>query len=242
MTRLGQNSVARKRLYNDSWWRLATILRGSHVNVIFELPPRPSFFDVLDSSLLAILPSEAVALTGNWLPATRRAHEPTAYQETGACFDREVIDVRWQGTLTCAAPICVVTFVATDSQVYWVKSPSPASDRLPVDISLHTYADDADGRATLTAAIGGGIGPPGVPVTHQRRQAPGCVITSSPLKTTRVERLVTATGASVYVLILLREWLKTGRKRLWHVRGEIAASLPPEVRDLLLQRRTGTIA
>ena len=96
-------------------------------------------------------------------------------------------------------------------------------------------------RATFSARLGGAY-LPGVPVPVGSDLASACAIASDAVATGRIVCLAAAGPAAFFVLLLPHRVLKMGRKRLWHVRDEIALSLPETVRGLLTRRRSGTIS
>ena len=149
------------------------------------------------------------------------------------------MDLWWKGTLTADEPVGGVAFLRTDDELFWSKT-SEISEELPVEISLHAYADYRTGRATFTARLDG-ADLPGVPVAIGSDLAAACSIEAISVETGRILCLGRASGAAFFVLLLPGAVLKMGRKRLWHVRDEFAASLPPAARELLTHRRTGTV-
>lgn len=151
----------------------------------------------------------------------------------------DVVDLRWRGILTCPAPIAGIAFLVTAAELFWVKS-SRAVVSLPVDVSLHGYADYSAKQATFTAGLGGAV-LPGVPVACEADLARSCTLGPACLTTARLEQLAQVDTAAFVVLLIQGRFLKTGRHRLWRLRDELALSLPQRVREILTRRRTGTI-
>jgi hypothetical protein len=200
---------------------------------------RHPLFDELDASLAALVPNEPVELVGNWLPATRRAYETASQSGARSGPFVDVVDLRWRGTLACAAPIAGVAFLVTVAELFWAKS-TPASASLDVDVSLHAYADYSLKLATFTAAIGGAV-LPGIAVPCGVDLSGACTMGQRHLATGRVEQLAQTEQAALVVLLIQGRFLKVARHRLWRIRKELAASLPPDVRDILTRRRSGSI-
>jgi hypothetical protein len=125
---------------------------------------RHLLFDELDTSLAALIPQEPVEFIGSWFPSARRTYETVQQSGTGSGPFVDVVDLRWRGTLTCPAPIAGIGFLVTTTGLFWVKS-TPAAVSLPVEISLHAYAEYSAGQATFTAGLGGAV-LPGVPVAY----------------------------------------------------------------------------
>lgn len=196
-------------------------------------------FDELDASLSVLMSKEPVEFAGNWLPSSRRTYQSARQSGTGSGPFVDVVDFKWHGTLTCSVPIAGIAFLATTDEVFWAKS-VPATESLSVDVSLHAYADYLPERATFVAGIGNRF-LPGIPVDCGRDLIAACELGRPDLTTARVERLAQVDVAAFVVLLMQGRFLKVGRHRLWHVREDIASSLPPRVREILTRRRSGTI-
>jgi hypothetical protein len=82
---------------------------------------------------------------------------------------------------------------------------------------------------------------PGVPVDAADDLARTCTLESGAVVTGRVLCLARAASAAFYVLLIPRETLKMGRKRLWHVRDNVASGMPEDLRQLLTRRRAGYV-
>jgi hypothetical protein len=201
--------------------------------------PTPPLLDQLDIALRDCVPHEPVTLSGEWAQPSRRTYKSEPQLGTGAGPFADVIDLRWRGTMMATGPVSGLAFLLTPENLYWAKAPD-ISPLLSVDISLHAYADYMTDRATFTANIAGAY-LPGVPVSVGPDLAQACTVGPSDIWTGRLTRLAQVNSAAVFVLILQRRLLKVGRKRLWHVRDDIASFLTPDIRDLLTRRRTGTL-
>lgn len=200
---------------------------------------RHPLFDELDASLAAIVPKEPVEFVGQWLPSARRTYEVARQSGTGSGPFVDVVDLRWLGTVACSVPIAGVAFLVTASELFWIKS-IPAAHVLPVDVSLHAYADYSAERATFVASLGGAV-LPGVPVARKGDLPGTCTLARPHLTTARVEQLVRADEAGFFVLLIQGRFLKVGRRRLWRAREEVALGLAPRVREILTRRRAGSI-
>ena len=200
---------------------------------------RHPFFDELDASLAGLVPEEPVEFAGDWTRATRRTYETARQTGTGSGPFVDVVDLRWHGTVTCAVPIAGVAFLVTAAEIFWVKS-LPAAATLPVDVSLHAYADYSSKQATLTAGLGGAV-LPGVPVACEPDLAASCVVQPRRLTTSKLAQLAHAEEAAFAVVLIQRAFLETGRHRLWHLRDELTGGLPQRVREVLTRRRSGSI-
>lgn len=195
--------------------------------------------DAIDAALAGVVVEEPVELRGSWTPSTRRTYGSPSQSGTGSGPFAEVVDLRWQGVLCGRTPLVAVGFLETPSDVFWAKS-RPASPQLPVELALHAYADWLPGRATFSAAVGGAI-LPGVPVAAAAGDTSGCAIREGVLTTGRVLRIAALDDASLAILLLPKDIVETGRRRLWRMRDTVASPLPPPVRALLTRRRTGTL-
>jgi hypothetical protein len=195
--------------------------------------------DRLDSALRDHVPREPVDFAGEWSRPSRRTYKSEAQVGTGSGPFADVVDFRWRGTLTGAAPIGGIAFLLTAGDLYWAKAPE-ISLALTVDVSLHAYAEYGADRATFTASIAGAY-LPGTPVSVSSDVTESCSVQRGIVTTGRVSCLARASSAAFFVLLFQRGLLKVGRKRLWCVRDEIASSLPADIRELLSHRRTGSV-
>jgi hypothetical protein len=195
--------------------------------------------DQLDSSLNDIVPGVSVEFRGEWSTPVRRTYRSEAQAGTGSGPFVDVVDLRWRGALTSADDVSGIAFLLTAHDLYWVKT-AEASLTLPVDVSLHAYAGYQTENATFTARLASAW-LPGVPVSCGAELAGACALGPDVVTTGRVTCLARANRAAFLVLLLQRSLLKMGRKRLWRVRDEIAASVPAGLRELLTRRRTGSV-
>jgi hypothetical protein len=193
----------------------------------------------LDSSICDLVPGESVEFGGEWTTSSRQAYKSEAQISTGSGPFVEVVDFRWRGALTAAGPFSGIAFLHTADNLYWAKAPE-VSLTLPVDVSLHAYGGYTAEGATFTASLAGAF-LPGVPVAGSADLAGTCALGANVLITGRVTCLARTNAAGFFVLLIPRGLLKMGRKRLWRLRDNVASSLPPEIRDLLVHRRTGSL-
>lgn len=195
--------------------------------------------DELGVVLPGHVPEQPVSVEGKWLESSRRTYQTQAQLGSGSGPYVDVVDLRWQGVLTAREPIGGIAFLLTGDELHWVKTPA-ISPALPVDISLSAYADYRTGQATFTAHLDGAY-LPGVPVPIGANLADACAIELSAVETGRVSRLARASGTAFFVLLIPGSALKMGRKRLWHLRDNVAGALAPNVRELLTHRRSGSV-
>lgn len=195
--------------------------------------------DQLDSSVCDLVPGESVECGGEWTTSSRQTYKSEAQIDTGSGPFVEVVDFRWRGALTSAGPFSGIAFLLTADNLYWAKAPE-VSLTLSVDVSLHAYDGYAAERATFTASLAGAF-LPGVPVAGSADLAGACSLGPNVLTTGRVICLARTSSADFFVLLIPRGLLKMGRKRLWRLRDDVASSLPTDIRELLVYRRTGCI-
>jgi hypothetical protein len=184
------------------------------------------------------MPSEAVDFSGEWVPSVRRAYRSSTQLGSGAGPFVEVIDYKWNGALAGAPPIAGVAFMQAGDTIWWAKS-QPATLTMPVQVSLHAYADHLPGRATLGAALGAAVLTS--PFDHRGDLIRACEVRSSHVMTARVERVAHVPGATFFVLLFDGKCLKVGRHRLWRVRDDIASRLPLPFQELLTRKRSGIL-
>jgi len=203
--------------------------------------PAPSspFLDRLDACLRVCVPQYPVELSGDWATSLRRADPRAAQSGSGLGRVADIVDVVWRGSLSAASPISGLAFVVVADGVYWSKSPE-ISPLLPVNVALHAYADRKPDLATFDASIAGSM-LPGVPVPAADDLAQMCTLASGPLITGRVLQLARVNAAALYALLIPREMLKMGRKRLWRLRDNVAFGMPEDLRQLLTRRRAGFV-
>jgi hypothetical protein len=195
--------------------------------------------DQLDWLLGDRVPPESVEFAGEWRMSSRRTYTSEAQVGSGSGPFTDVIDLRWQGTLTSTCPISGIAFLLTPDNLYWVKAPE-VSPTLSVEVSLHAYAGYTVGGATFTGSLAG-ASLPGVPVPGSEDLAGTCTLGPDVLTTGRVTCLAHVSSAAFFVLPIQRGLLKVGRKRLWRLGDDVASLLPPDVRELLTHRRTGVV-
>lgn len=200
----------------------------------------PPLLRELDASLSTLIPPARVELSGEWLPASRRRYKSPEQLGTGSGPFVDVVDLKWQGTLTGAEPIAGIAFLVTGDSIFWSKS-QPAAATMSVSVSMHAYADYQPGRATFAASLGDAV-TPGVPVEYDRDVSEACEVNPAPVLTGRVQTIATIRLATFAVLLIPGRFLKVGRHRLWRVRDNIASSVAPVIREVLTRRRSGTLA
>jgi hypothetical protein len=199
----------------------------------------PPLLDELDAALADVVPREPVALEGAWRASVRRTYRDEAQLGTGSGPWVEVVDQRWTGALTSAAPVAGILFLVTPGEICWVKS-APAAPTQPVSVSLHAHADCSPASATLGVGMGrAGVHSVVVRVAGDLLEA--CTLGPRRLTTGRVVRLVEAEDALFLVVLLQGSLLKVGRNRLWRLRDDLAVNLPPRVRLMMTRRRTGGV-
>jgi hypothetical protein len=121
----------------------------------------------------------------------------------------------------------------------WAKS-APAAINPSIEIGLHAYANRPAERATFSAGLGSAR-LPGVPVRCGPDLAQSCALGTPRAATGRPHLVGEIDGAAFAVVFLPSALLQTGRKRLWRLREEFAASLPAEIRLLFTRGRTGEL-
>ena len=160
-----------------------------------------------------LVPAEPVEFGGRWTTSSRQAYKSAGQIGSGSGPFVEVVDFRWHGALTSAGPFSGIAFLLTANSLYWAKAPE-ASLTLPVDISLHAYAEATTEGATFTASLAGAF-LPGVPVAGSVDLAGACALGPNVLITGRVVCLARTSAAAFFVVLIPRGLLKMGRKRLW---------------------------
>jgi hypothetical protein len=200
---------------------------------------RHPLFDEIDASLAAFMPRDPVHVVGRWMSATSRTYQAEEHSGTGTGPFRDVIDTRWEGTLSCPTPMAGIAFMAIGTELLWAKS-TPAAPTLPVIVSFHAYAEYSAERATFAAGMGGAR-LPGVSVACHADVVEDCTLGQTRLSTGCVEELAHVDNVGFFALLMPQQLLKVGRHRLWRVREKFASSLPPQIREILTRRRAGTI-
>jgi hypothetical protein len=201
--------------------------------------PLHPFLDALDAALAGVVPREPVALDGAWSRRTRRAYASSRQIGTGAGPFVDVVDHEWAGTLRCASAIGCLAFLRTADELHWVKAPQAALE-LPVRVSLTGAAGWVADRAMFGGGVGG-AGVPGVDVPATADLGGVCPVAPLALTTGRVARLAHAGGAWFLVVLFPCAVIAFGRCRLWRLREDFCASLPPDLRSVLTRRRSGVL-
>jgi hypothetical protein len=204
-----------------------------------RLPESP-FLRSLDASLSRVIPSEPVEVLGAWSTTTQKRYRSESQLGSGVGPFIEVEDRRWKATLSCQTPVSGIVFLVTTARIYWVKAPAIAL-MLPAEVSLHAYAGYREDRATLTAGMAGAH-LPGVPVVAPVGLDDVCPRGPITFTTGRVVTLAQADRVVFVAVVLPRPVLKMGRNHLWRLRDSVAASLPPDARELLTRRRSGNLS
>jgi hypothetical protein len=199
-----------------------------------------ALLEALNSVLEGRIDPMSVDIRGEWSHSLRPA-TATQASASGTCQpSADVIDRRWRGTLTAPVPIVGLAFLQTPDGLHWIKAPGIGL-ALPVEVSLSAYAGGRPEGATLGAALAGGY-LPGVPVPSMQLAGDPRVLVPTGFQMGRVTCLARTEAVAFLVLVLPRESVTMERHRLWRVREQLASSLPPDVRQLLTRRRTGTVA
>jgi hypothetical protein len=145
--------------------------------------------------------------------------------------------MRWSATIECSTPLTGIAFMSTVSGIYWAKAGRPVEHAL-LKVSLHARANHVDGTATLSADLMGSV-LPGIPVAFSGNVDASCKLGPSRFTTGRAHVVATADGGAFAVILLPAAVIKMGRNHLWHLRDELATSLPDHVRTVLTRGRTG---
>jgi hypothetical protein len=141
--------------------------------------------------------------------------------------------------LACSVPIACIAFLITADNLYWSKSRPPALE-LPLELSVHAYADYLAGQATFACAVGGAY-LPSVPIQHTGHGDRDVSLQITGHRTGALSPLAHTKHADLIVYVIPASVLKTGRKRLWHLRRALSTSLPPSIAELLTHRRSGRV-
>jgi hypothetical protein len=194
--------------------------------------------DAIASALKDVVPAATIEVAGSWSSSARLVYQDRSQLGSGEGPYAEAIDYRWRGSISCANPVVALAFLITPSELWWIKSP-PGQRVLPIEISLASWRRDTPAEATFTGSVGGEH-LPGVPVPFN-----GDVdgVPLGPQRSSTGEALIVAQpqGATFAIVTLLGEAVKVGRKRLWHLRSELAAQIPESARTLLTRGRAGSV-
>jgi hypothetical protein len=78
--------------------------------------------------------------------------------------------------------------------------------------------------------------------TEATNEPPASCLIGEPVTSTGTLHVVGRLEKIVFAVVLLpAPAVKVGRNRLWHLRENIAARLPPELRELTTRRRSGEV-
>lgn len=157
---------------------------------------------------------------------------------TGAGPIVEVVDRRWNGTLTSRTPATGILFLVTPITVYWTKAPTVATT-LSVGVSLHVYAEYSPDRATFAAELGGAY-LPGVSIAAPGQADEVCIGGPVTSTTGRVVTLAHTDDVAFVAIVLPSTVVRVCRTRLWRLRDDVASPLAVDVRTLLTRRRSGS--
>jgi hypothetical protein len=197
--------------------------------------------DLLEAFLAPLataLEPEEASLGGEWSTSLRRTYAHTGQSGTGEGPFVEVVDARWRGVVRGPSSLTGLAFMVTVEGVAWVRSKPPVADP-EVEVSLHRWADRTDG-ASLAASFHGAL-PPSVPVPCGDRPREACRVNEGRVTMGR-PTVVAAVGEVWFAVLLLPgAAVRVARNRLWHLRDELAGSLPEAVRRLMTRGRTGLL-
>ena len=199
----------------------------------------PPFIEAFLSPIAAVVPGEPAELRGEWSTSLRRTYENAIQLGSGAGPFVEVIDARWAGTFESSVPLTGIAILYLPSGGYWVKA-SPATMNPAVQVSLHARAGCVVGQASFAAGLHGAF-LPSVPVACGNDLIAACTFGSTHAVTGRPHLVAEIDGATFIVVLLQGSVLKGGRNRLWHLRDELASSLPTDLHQLLAHGRTGNL-
>ena len=145
----------------------------------------------------------------------------------------------WRGLATAPEPVVGVAFLKSQAWSSWCKSEPPSDAGLVVRLLLGRY-DAAGTDVQVGFSVGGG---------HVRSRCKIAGPDYRPLfpKTTFAETgdvvsFATVQGvpdAELSFIFLAAADVQTGRKRLWHIRRELAAAIPEPLRKVLSYGRAG---
>ena len=200
---------------------------------------QPALLDELSSALTGLVPELEVEMRGEWTTTNRRTYESTAQSGSGLGPSVDVVDIRWSATIACSSPVTGIAFLSTARETYWAKAGRPVEHPL-LEVSLHARANQVDEGATFSTTLMGSR-LPGVPVAFSGNVEASCRLGPSRFTTGRAHVVATADGGAFAAILLPATAIKMGRNHLWHLRDELAASLPDHVRTLLTRGRSGAI-
>ena len=190
--------------------------------------------------LATVVPAESVELRGTWSTSVRRTYEKA--NETGAGVGPlvEVVDALWQGTFESTVPITGLAVLYGPGRAPWVKA-GPATVSPAVRVSLHARPGYVRGRASFAADFHGAVLPSATIACADDLTA-SCTLGATHAVTGRPHIVAESKDVAFVVVLIPGSAVKVGRNRLWHVREEMGASLPADLRELLTGHRTGTLS
>jgi hypothetical protein len=204
-----------------------------------QMAQMTQIFTRIETALADLVPRQPVELAGAWSTQSRQTYASEAQLGSGAPPFLNVLDHRWSGSLTASGSITGIGFLTTPTEVHWVKA-AQATPVLEISVSLHAYADFNTDRATFAAGFAD-VRLPGIAVRTDSVTPAELLTRSTSIATGRVTCVARAESASFYLLLLPSELVKFGRGRLWRLRDSLAATLAPDLRQLLTRRRAGTL-
>ena len=204
----------------------------------FESSVRHDVIDELEASLAGIVPEERVELSGSWSQSRRRTYASSSQLGSGSGPFVDGLDLTWDGTLACAAPLAGVAFLLHPEGGCWARS-----ERATLNPSLRVFllatAYD-DGRALLGMLFHGAYLPiHSVPVSGGWNPIEALALGPMTLTTGRMHVIAAAEGMTFAVILLQGSLLKSGRCGNWRLREKHASTLPARPRELLTRRRKG---
>jgi hypothetical protein len=122
----------------------------------------------------------------------------------------------------------------------WVKA-GPATVSLAVRVSLHARPGYVRARASFAAGFHGAVLRSATIACADDLTA-SCTLGATHAVTGRPHIVAESKDVAFVVVLIPGSAVKVGRNHLWHVREEIRASLPADLRELLTGHRTGTLS
>jgi hypothetical protein len=183
-----------------------------------------------------VVTAEDVRMSGAWASTTQRRYASPKQSGTGEGPYIETIDWRWDGTFESASALAGLALLLVDRRFYWVKSQPPLA-RPAVSFSAHGWAARS-GSVSVTGSFHGGF-LPSVPVEISNEPSASCVIGQTTASTGTPHVVARVEGVAFVVLLLPAPAVKVGRKRLWHLREDLASRLTPELHRLATRGRSG---
>lgn len=200
----------------------------------------PASITRLFAPLAAVVPAASVELRGTWSTSVRRTYEKA--NETGAGDGPlvEVVDARWNGTFESTVPITGLAVLYGPGGTRWVKA-APAMVSPAVGVSLHARPGYVRGLASFAAGFHS-AGLPSATIACADDLTASCTLGATHAVTGRPHLVAESGGVAFVVVLIPGSGVKVGRSRLWHLREEMRASLPADLREILTRRRTGTLS